>query len=60
MSAVDRRRFNGPEDSHPIRLLNKGKGKLEVLDEETGLRNDGRQPEELRPICKVVDWSLIT
>ena len=50
MSGVDRRRFNGPEGSSRIRVLSRSEAKPLVAS-ETGLRGDGRKPEDIRPIC---------
>lgn len=54
MSGVDRRRFNGPESSSHIRVLNKSEAKP-LIASETGLRGDGRKPEDIRPICRLPD-----
>ncbi|KAK9899476.1 ribosomal protein S5 domain 2-like protein [Cystobasidium minutum MCA 4210] len=56
-STVDRRRFQGPETSSPIRFIrSQDKGKQPetalppLLNTETGLRQDDRKPEDIRPI----------
>lgn len=57
-SAIDRRRFQGPETSSPIRFVKpNGKGKqveqaavVSLLDAD-GSRQDDRKPQDTRPIC---------
>ncbi|CAD6577530.1 MAG: hypothetical protein CYPHOPRED_000264 [Cyphobasidiales sp. Tagirdzhanova-0007] len=49
MAAGDRRRFNGPEGTAPIRYIDK-KELLALVDPTTNLRADGRKAEDLRPI----------
>lgn len=57
-TAADRRRFQGPETSSPIRFIKPAdKGKQPerhvspLVHAETGLREDDRAPEDIRPIC---------
>jgi len=50
-TAADRRRFNGPEGSAPIKFIKSDTPKepLPLLDPKTRVRHDGRRPDEVRP-----------
>lgn len=49
-NAPDRRRYTGPETSWPVPFA-KARELSELIDEASGLRADGRKPDEARPIC---------
>ena len=53
-NAPDRRRYTGPETSWPVPFA-KARELSELIDEASGLRADGRKPDEARPICELID-----